>query len=97
MAALLIGNVGTLGDPEAMAEYRAQVGSTLALHGGGFVIRNGTFEVLEGIWRPDHLSVMGFPSAEQAHRWYRSPEYREIVPLRAGTHMDLILVEGQAV
>ncbi|NIL42465.1 DUF1330 domain-containing protein [Salinispora arenicola] len=97
MAALLIGNVGTLGDPEAMAEYRATVGSTLALHGGWFVIRNGKFDVLEGIWRPDHLSVMGFPSAEQAHRWYRSPEYREIVPLRAGTHMDLILVEGQAV
>lgn len=96
MTALLIGNVGAVGDPVAMAEYREKVGATLALYGGWFVIRNGNFDVLEGAWQPDHLSVMGFPSAEQARRWYHSPEYREIVPLRARTHMDLILLEGQA-
>ncbi|MEN3586371.1 DUF1330 domain-containing protein [Streptomyces sp. ZYX-F-203] len=95
MTALLIGNVGVVGDPEKMAEYRAEVLRTLELHGGGFMIRGGEFEVLEGDWKPTHLSVMVFPTAEQARRWYDSPEYREIVPLREGTHMDLILVEGE--
>ncbi|WP_282794123.1 DUF1330 domain-containing protein [Streptomyces sp. CC224B] len=95
MTALLIGNVGVIGDKEAMAEYRAKVLETLQLYGGGFVIRGGEFEVLEGDWRPEHLSVMGFPTAKDARRWYTSPEYRAIVPLREGTHMDLVLVEGE--
>lgn len=95
MTALLIGNVSVVADAEAMAEYRAKVGRTLELYGGWFVIRAGEFAVLEGDWKPTHLSVMGFPSADAARRWYDSPEYREIVPLREGTHMDLVLVEGQ--
>ncbi|GAU65727.1 hypothetical protein SSP35_02_00940 [Streptomyces sp. NBRC 110611] len=94
MTALLIGNVGALADPRGMAEYRAKVEGTLKRYGGWFVIRGGEFSVLEGDWRPTHLSVMGFPSAEDARRWYSSPEYREILPLRDGTPMDLILVEG---
>ncbi|MFF4188218.1 DUF1330 domain-containing protein [Streptomyces sp. NPDC001691] len=95
MTALLIGNVGVIGDEQRMAEYRAKVLDTLRLYGGGFVIRGGEFEVFEGAWHPEHMSVMGFPTAEDARRWYASPEYRAIVPLRDGTHMDLVLVEGE--
>ncbi|HEY8983147.1 MAG TPA: DUF1330 domain-containing protein [Streptomyces sp.] len=95
MTALLIGNVGVVGDAERMAEYRAKVLRTLELYGGGFMIRGGDFEVLEGDWTPTHLSVMVFPTADQARQWYTSPEYQDIVPLREGTHMDLILVEGE--
>lgn len=94
MTALLIGNVGHIADAERMAEYRAKVLHTLELYGGYFVIRGGEFSVLEGDWEPTHMSVMGFPTAQDARRWYSSPEYQEIVPLRDGTHMDLILVEG---
>ncbi|WP_326654943.1 MULTISPECIES: DUF1330 domain-containing protein [unclassified Streptomyces] len=95
MTALLIGNVGIIGDLERMAEYRAKVLRTLELYGGGFMIRGGEFEVLEGDWKPTHMSVMAFPTADQARQWYASPEYRAIVPLRDGTHMDLVLVEGE--
>ncbi|NEC87433.1 DUF1330 domain-containing protein [Streptomyces sp. SID12501] len=95
MTALLIGNVGVIGDEKNMAEYRAKVLGTLELYGGGFSIRGGRFEVLEGDWTPAHLSVMVFPTSDQARQWYTSPEYRAIVPLREGTHMDLILVEGE--
>ncbi|MFI1167612.1 DUF1330 domain-containing protein [Streptomyces sp. NPDC020801] len=94
MTALLIGNVGVIGDEERMAEYRAKVLQTLELYGGGFLVRGGEFEVLEGDWQPTHLSIMVFATADQARQWYTSPEYRDIVPLRDGTHMDLILVEG---
>lgn len=94
MTALLIGNVGVVGDERLMAEYRAKVLHTLELYGGGFMIRGGAFEALEGDWKPTHLSIMEFPTAEHARRWYASPEYRAIVPLREGTHMDLVLVEG---
>ncbi|MFI2187664.1 DUF1330 domain-containing protein [Streptomyces sioyaensis] len=95
MTALLIGNVGLIGDEQRMAEYRARVLHTLELYDGGFMIRGGEFETLEGEWTPTHLSVMVFPTGVHARRWYASPEYRAIVPLREGTHMDLILVEGE--
>lgn len=95
MTALLIGNVGVIGDEERMAEYRGKVLHTLRLYGGGFLIRGGEFQALEGDWQPMHLSVMRFPTADHARRWYASPEYRAIVPLREGTHMDLILVAGE--
>ncbi|MGW7362772.1 DUF1330 domain-containing protein [Streptomyces sp. NPDC054841] len=95
MTALLIGNVGTIGNEQHMAEYREKVLHTLQLYGGGFMIRGGDFEALEGDWQPTHLSVMVFPTAAAARLWYSSPEYRAIVPLREGTHMDLILVEGE--
>ncbi|QFR00468.1 DUF1330 domain-containing protein [Streptomyces phaeolivaceus] len=95
MTALLIGNVGVIADERRMSDYRAKVLHTLELYGGGFMIRGGAFEALEGAWRPTHLSVMRFPTAAAARRWYHSPEYRAIVPLREGTHMDLILLEGE--
>jgi uncharacterized protein (DUF1330 family) len=90
----VIGDVGNVPDPAAMVEYRAKVLATLELYGGGFVIRGGAIDVLEGGWRPTHLSVMRFPSAEHARRWYCSPEYRAIVPLRAGVRMDLVILDG---
>lgn len=94
MTALLIGNVGIIGDEKRMAEYRAKVVRTLERHGAWFVVRGGEFTVLEGDWQPGHLSLIGFPSADHARRWYSSPEYREIVPLREGTEYHLILVDG---
>ncbi|MEV0230714.1 DUF1330 domain-containing protein [Nonomuraea sp. NPDC050786] len=94
MTTFVIGNVAAIPDKEKMAEYRAKVLATLQAYGGGFAIRGGAFDVLEGDWQPTHLSVMRFPSADHARRWYASPEYAEIVPLREGVHMDLILVDG---
>lgn len=94
MTTFVIGNVAHIPDKEKMAEYRDKVLATLQAYGGGFAIRGGAFEALEGRWHPTHLSVMRFPSAEQARAWYTSPEYAAILPLREGVEMDLILVEG---
>jgi uncharacterized protein (DUF1330 family) len=93
MTAIMIGNVGAVADAERMAEYRAQVVGTLEKYGAWFVVRGGGVTVLEGDWQPGHLSLIGFPSADHARRWYSSPEYREIVPLRDGTEYHLILVD----
>jgi len=38
---------------------------------------------------------MEFPSMANAQRWYSSPEYQEILPLRVNNAIsDLVLVEG---
>ncbi|MFC4531108.1 DUF1330 domain-containing protein [Sphaerisporangium dianthi] len=94
MTTFVIGNVAAVPDREKMAVYREKVLATLQAYGGGFAIRGGEFDVLEGGWHPTHLSVMQFPSAEHARRWYDSPEYAAITPLREGVEMDLILVDG---
>lgn len=94
MTTFVIGNVGHVPDPAAMAEYRAKVLATLRRYGGGFAVRGGKIDVLEGDWRPTHLSVMEFPTEEDARRWYTSPEYREIHALRDGVAMDLVIVSG---
>ncbi len=52
-------------------------------------------KVLEGTWNPKRLVVIEFPSAEAARRWYDSPEYRKVLPIRlqhAVSHM--LLAEG---
>lgn len=94
MTTFVVGNVAAIPDPGKMAEYRDKVLATLEAYGGGFAIRGGAFEVLEGRWHPTHLSVMRFPNAERARAWYTSPEYEQILHLREGVEMDLILVEG---
>jgi uncharacterized protein (DUF1330 family) len=93
---LVIANVAAVSNPEGMAEYRARVLDTLQRYGGGFYIRGGEVEVLEGGWHPGHLSIIAFPTMAHARRWYESPEYRELLPLRDGVELDLVFVEGRS-
>jgi uncharacterized protein (DUF1330 family) len=71
-------------EPLNLDEYRVyqqQVLPTIERHGGRFLVRGGTLELLEGT-SPGRLVVIEFPSPEHAQAWYRSPEYQAIVPIR---------------
>lgn len=94
MTTLVIGNVRAVRDEAAMARYRAAVLATLQKYGGGFAVRGGRIDVVEGEWHPTHLSIMEFPTAEDARRWYASPEYQAILDDRRDADMDLVIVEG---
>jgi uncharacterized protein (DUF1330 family) len=96
MTAYIIGNVHTLDTSDALAEYRRRVGATLEEYGGRFAIRGGKIDVLEGSWIPVHLSIMEFDDGEQARKWLSSAIYQEILPLRAGVEMDLVIVEPKS-
>lgn len=81
-------------DPAAWDHYRAVAGPVMAASGGRFVLSSDRIEPLEGDWRPATISVVEFPSAEAARRFYRSDEYRKLVPLRqAASRGRGILVE----
>ena len=68
--------------------------ATLAPFGGRFLIHGGRRTVLEGEWTDD-LIVIAFPDLDRAHRWYRSPAYKEILGLRrAHAEGDVIIIEG---
>ncbi|WP_129843177.1 DUF1330 domain-containing protein [Streptomyces sp. RFCAC02] len=79
--------------PEVL-EYLARIQSTLDPFSGRFLIHGGTVDVKEGSW-PGDVILVAFPSMDHARRFYASPAYQEIKPLRT-RHLEgeLIIVEG---
>lgn len=77
-----------------IVEYIQRIDATLSLYGGRFLSHGKTPEVVEGEW-PGHLVLIEFPDMDQARRWYHSPEYQAILPLRT-EHSDgsTILLDG---
>jgi uncharacterized protein (DUF1330 family) len=91
MAAYLIFDV-TVTDLPGFLEYARRAGPTVAQYGGRFVGGPGTPETLEGDWTPQSLVILEFPSVEQAHAWWSSPEYGEIKPIRERTATSKVLL-----
>ena len=94
MPAYLIANIQVT-SPDGYRGYAEQVGATIEAHGGRYLARGGTVEVLEGEWEPQRLVVLEFPTLESAHAWYRSAEYERLKALRVeSSHGQLVLTEG---
>jgi len=75
-----------LGNEDAFAEYRSQVGQTVALYQGTIKNRGSVNELF---WNelgsaPFNTFVeLEFPTAQDAHAWAHSPEYQLLVPIRS--------------
>jgi uncharacterized protein (DUF1330 family) len=75
-----------LGNQDAFAEYKSQVGQTIALYKGSIKNRGAVNELF---WNelgsaPFNTFVeLEFPTAEDAHAWANSPEYQLLVPIRS--------------
>jgi uncharacterized protein (DUF1330 family) len=80
-------------DMERYEDYKKLTPATLALYDGKFAVRGGKAQTLEGGWTPGRLVVLEFPNAEQAYKWWDSPEYLPAKQLRQSI-ADMILVEG---
>ena len=94
MPAYVLANVAVK-DPVRYEDYRRLVTPTLAKYGGRFIVRGGRIDVLEGEWQPNRLVLVEFPSVEQAHAWWNSPEYTEAKLIRQATSEGtLIVLEG---
>ncbi len=94
MAAYIIVDVDVK-DAQAFEAYKQPTAASVAQYGGRYIVRSSDYEVLEGNWHPTRLVLLEFPSVETAKRWYESPEYRRVMPIRlqhAVSHM--ILVDG---
>ena len=94
MAGYLIAHIEVT-DPEAFEAYRAVVPAVIAKFGGRYLVRGGTVEVLEGELPMPRLVIVAFDSVDQVRRFYDSPEYQEILPLRLGASKGSVaIVEG---
>lgn len=80
-------------DEEALT-YIERIQATLDPYGGRFLVHGAAVEVLGGPW-PGTVVMIEFPGMAEAHAWYGSPTYQEILPLRT-RHVpgEVVLVEG---
>ena len=96
MSAYCIFDIREVVDRDKMARYREGVLPTVEEFGGRYLALGGPFDVVEGDWRPVFPVIIEFPSLEQAHRWYRSEDYRELLDMRLqGSRGTAVFVQGK--
>ncbi len=94
MAAYVIVEI-EITDPVCYEKYKQQAAATVHQHGGKYIARGGTTEVLEGDWNPKRIVVLEFESIARAKEWLHCDEYREPRKLRHQTaKTNMIVVEG---
>jgi uncharacterized protein (DUF1330 family) len=82
-------------DPAGFEPYRAAVPATIAQYGGRYLSRGGTTELIEGGPEPKRIVILEFVDAAAVKRWYDSPEYQKILPIRlANSTGRAFIVEG---
>ncbi len=76
MAAYIVIDCLSVTDPDTFRAYSGLAKTSVARHGGRYVLRaEGQIEALEGNWTPSRIVFIEFDDAEQARRWWASPEY----------------------
>lgn len=80
--AYVVVTVQRIKDPAAFQEYADKVASTIARHGGRYIVSDKSPELREGEFPFARLVIVEFPTVEAARGWYDSPEYQAIIPTR---------------
>lgn len=91
MAAFVIALIDVV-DPEAYKLYTVHTPRVIEQYGGRFVVRGGAPEALEGTLPASRFVVIEFADRAAARRFYESPEYQEIIPLRQAAAKGSIAV-----
>jgi len=94
MAAYMIVNIDVK-DTLAYERYKAAVPALIRKHGGEYLARGGTCEVLEGDWRPSRLVLFRFPDMESIRALQVDPEYQPLKELRhSAAYTEMVAVAG---
>ena len=94
MSTYLIGQIH-IQDPAGYQLYAAKVLGTLKEFKGRLVFLSNEVSVLEGKWPFPRTVIMEFENKDLATRWYNSPEYQKIIPLRqTSAQTNIVLIEN---
>ncbi len=69
-------------DVEAYKPYIPKAAEIVAKHGGQYLARGGKTESLEGAAPASRIAIVQFPSMAELKKFYTSPEYQEVAPIR---------------
>jgi uncharacterized protein (DUF1330 family) len=90
----VIGEIFEVSNQQDYSSYGASLPATLAKYGGRFLVRGGKTQSLEGE-PPKRIVVIAFDTPDGAARWYASPEYSAIRPIRQrAAKARVFIVEG---
>ena len=82
-------------DKQKMGEYLRNVMPTLNAYGAEVLVVDESCAVMEGASPLPRTIVIRFASRDEAERWYNSPEYCAIRPLRLeATEGFAVMVNG---
>jgi uncharacterized protein (DUF1330 family) len=83
-------------DPAGFTDYLSQLPATMAPYHVKTLAR-GLPDVREGTPPDGQVVILGFNSLQDANRWYESPEYQKIIPIRQkAATTRLYIVDGLA-
>jgi uncharacterized protein (DUF1330 family) len=85
-----------LTDPAHYELYKQQARPIAEQYGGQYLARGGAMDFLEtDLWQPHRMVLIRFDSADQARRFYNSPEYQAVLPIgRQAARRTVIILEG---
>jgi uncharacterized protein (DUF1330 family) len=82
-------------DEAAFADYLQQVIPMIERHGGRYLTKPGSHEVLEGHWQPNRVVIIAFPDMTSLRAWYHAPDYQPLIAKRRAAARDvMIAIEG---
>ena len=82
-------------DPVAIETYRTIAAKSIAQYGGRYLTRGGATELIEGGPEPKRIVILEFADIAAVKRWYNSPEYQKILPMRLDNSTGrAFIVEG---
>ena len=85
----------TVTNSEGFENYRQAVEPIVEAHGGRFLVSGGEIASLEGELGKPRMIMIEFPDTAAAERFYKSPEYQAVLPLRLNNSTGtVIVVEG---
>lgn len=85
-------------DAAAFQEYAEKATTTIAQHGGSFVVLAANAQTVEGSEPEGFVTILKFDSVGAAENWLTSPEYSAVKGLRhASATTRQYIVEGLAV
>jgi len=89
-----IGNIRVT-DAATYGDYVPSALASITQYGGKVLAVSDTAELLDGGPMPERTVVVEFPDAAAARRWYRSPEYQAVLPLRLkSSEGRVFLIDG---
>lgn len=82
MSAIMISQVAVT-DQKIFQDYMTKTQEVAKPYGAELLFRGRRGDTLNGESNSHHMTVIvRFPDMETIHRWYQSPEYQAIIPLR---------------
>lgn len=95
MAAYLVVDTD-LTRPERYEDYKLLAKPLVEQYGGEYLARGGELTRKEtDLWNPVRLVLIRFPSADQARRFYESPEYQKVLQIsKESARRTVVILEG---